>query len=455
LRNLSPLDLQIEISAAEMEANLVPLQDGSKSVISFETVHRRKDGSFYPVEVTVQYGASELQPVYFGQAIDLTQRRKAEADLVQAQRLQSVGQLTGGVAHDFNNMLQALQLNLELIPPAQEVDTDYRSAALHIIDRAAQLTQRLLAFSRKQNLSPKQTDVNKTLSRLAGLLRRTLGETIELELQLADNINVVLVDEVQLESSLLNLVLNARDAMPAGGRLVLSTFAGHFPAASNGIDNLPEGDYVRLSVTDVGEGMTPEVLKNAIEPFFTTKDVGQGTGLGLSMVYGFVKQSGGFFILESKPGEGTVVHLLFPALVVSLPEQDAVSSGNKPSLHGSETILLIEDEQVVRDITRKALSDLGYQVISAADGQQALDLVQGYDGPIHLILSDVILPGGLSGPITVARLNETQGPMATVFMSGYVDMPDPVGRDMLADHGFLQKPFRREQLAAAIRLALD
>ncbi|MFT7384826.1 MAG: PAS domain S-box-containing protein, partial [Urechidicola sp.] len=462
MQQLTPMAVMPDMTQAQFAEIIIPLLNGSQASVIFRAEHQRKDLSRYPVEIVLQFFASEERPVYFASVEDVTARSQAEAELVQSQRLQSVGQLTGGVAHDFNNMLQALQLNIELIEPIEEDQIAFRDAALRVVDKASQLTQRLLAFSRRQKLMPKVIDVNETLASMEALLRLTLGESIETTLVLSDLPATISVDEAQLENGLLNLVINARDAMSNEGSLTLITrlthlsgdFKSHSLAsqemlASSNAKKLP---YVEICVSDDGVGMSAAVLKNAIEPFFTTKEVGQGTGLGLSMVYGFVVQSGGHVEIDSAPGQGTSVRIYFP--IVKAEPEDVGPTTIDNVRTGSETILLIEDEQVVRDITTSALQSMGYQVISAADGLLALQLARIYAGSIDLILSDVVLTGSLSGPATVERLLESLGPIKVLFMSGYAD--DVINESRLREgQQLLQKPFSRDQLQQSLRQVLN
>ena len=463
MRQLTPMTLRPETTQAQFAEILIPLLNGSQGSVIYRAEHQRKDLSRYPVEIVLQFFASEERPVYFASVEDITARSQAEAELVQSQRLQSVGQLTGGIAHDFNNMLQALQLNIELIEPAEAEQIAFRDAALRVVDKASQLTQRLLAFSRRQKLVPRVINVNETLASIEALLRLTLGESIETTLVLSDMPATINVDEAQLENGLLNLVLNARDAMSNEGNLTLITrlthISGDFKARSLASQDMvtntsdkKKSPYVEICVSDDGVGMSAAVLKNAIEPFFTTKEVGQGTGLGLSMVYGFVVQSGGHVEIDSAPGQGTSVRLYFP--IVDAKPTGAQLTAVDNVLTGSETILLIEDEQVVRDITTSALQSMGYQVISAADGLLALQLARIYAGSIDLILSDVVLTGSLSGPATVKRLLESLGPVKVLFMSGYTE--DVINESRMPDsQQLLHKPFSRDQLQRSIRQVLN
>jgi PAS domain S-box-containing protein len=466
MRQLTPFRLEPEMTQAQYTELLIPLLNGSQDSVFFHAVHQRKDVSHYPVEVVLQFFASEERPVYLASIEDVTARRQSETEFVQSQRLQSVGQLTGGVAHDFNNMLQALQLNIELIEPVEIEQMAFRDAALRVVDNAAQLTQRLLAFSRRQKLMPQVADVNDIVADIEDLLRLTLGESVEIKLVLSASPATINVDAGQLENGLLNLALNARDAMAGKGNMTVITrltalsedvksqalASPPFSQNMNANKGHQKSAYVEICVSDDGSGMSADVLENAVEPFFTTKEVGQGAGLGLSMVYGFVVQSGGHVVIDSALGQGTSVRLYFP-LVDDEPLHSEPTSV-EGARTGSETILLIEDEQGVRDITTSTLQNMGYKVISAADGLSALQLARIHAGSIDLILTDVVLAGSLSGPATVELLLESLGPLKVLFMSGY--MNDVVqGSRLLEAQQLLAKPFSRDQLQTTIRQVLN
>ena len=390
----------------------------------------------------------------------LEQQRRAIADLdarlQHSQRMESLGQLTGGIAHDFNNLLTVVSGNAELLLEDETAPAAQRPL-LQMIEAAAQrgaaLTQRLLAFARKQALDPKPLDLNRLMADLDPLLRRTLGESIQIELALADGLWPALVDPGQLENAVLNLCLNARDAMPEGGPLTLATANLHLDgaaAASQG-DLLP-GDYVVLTVSDAGQGIAPEHLPRVIEPFFTTKPKGRGTGLGLSMVYGFVKQSAGHLAIDSQPGQGTRVTLCLPragALAVSDAPGAAIATG---AASGIETILLVEDDDAVRQVALTALQSFGYTVLAAANGPAALALL-AQRPDIDLLFTDVVMPG-MNGRALADAARQIRPGLRVLYTSGYTE-------DAIVHHGrldadalLLGKPYRRSELASAIRKAL-
>jgi PAS domain S-box-containing protein len=453
LSQLTPTDLRPRESAVPFEELLRSLRQGEQDSVLVDSLIRRKDGSLYPAELTLQYSGASLRPVFFVIVQDMTERKKAAVDLARAQRLQSVGQLTGGIAHDFNNMLQALQLSLERLKPATPDQVPWHDGALRVVHQASQLTQRLLAFARHQTLLPQVVDVGKTLVGMEMLLQLTLKGRVKLGLDLSPAALLIEVDEAQFENGLLNLVLNARDAMPDGGQICIRSQTLQLTAdQGQRLDNLAAGDYVEISVEDNGKGMPEQVAEKAFEPFFTTKQVGEGNGMGLSMVYGFVKQSGGHMILSSTLGQGTTVRLYFP--VTNKAPQIAT---NKPVVEaggGTEMILLVEDDEVVRMLAAGLLAEMGYRVVVAADGSAAEQMASQHAGRLDLVISDVLLSGGESGPATVARIKAIHGPVKTIFISGHTRQYWSAGEVFPDDSVFLHKPFTTEQLDSAIRQLL-
>jgi PAS domain S-box-containing protein len=397
---------------------------------------------------------------------DITRRKQAEQELEQAraalaqsQKMEAVGQLTGGIAHDFNNMLAAILGSLELLEIRQEKFSQSANRMLQVIrhaaDHGAELTNRLMAFSRKQALTPTLTDINRLVSGMSELLRRTLGGSVTVETVLAGGLWPAFVDANQVESALLNLAVNARDAMDHGGTLIIetgNTFLDEGYARRHG--NISVGQYSFIAVSDTGCGMQPEVLERAFEPFYTTKDVGRGTGLGLSQVYGFVRQSGGHAELYSEVGHGTTVKMYFPR-----PDgmQDAATT--KPDiadgvlLRGSETILVVEDNENVRGYSTNAARQLGYKVLAAADAQSAIAMLDA-NPDIRLLFTDVGLPG-MNGGDLAARATAVRPDLKIVFTSGYARTA--IGNLGLLERGalFLPKPFRIESFAQILRSALD
>jgi PAS domain S-box-containing protein len=387
---------------------------------------------------------------------DVTAQRDAESRLHQVQKMDAVGQLTGGVAHDFNNLLTvvigALDLDLDRLP--EEIRPSIQQA-LRAAERGAALTHRLLAFSRQQTLVARSVDFNRLITDMGDLLRRALGEHIEVELKLAGDLWAALADSGQVENSVLNLAINARDAMPDGGKLTIETSNAHLDedyAAHNA--EVTPGDYVLMAVTDTGTGMSPEVLAHVFEPFFTTKDVGKGTGLGLSMIYGFAKQSGGHVKIYSEVGHGTTVRLYLPRLASAAAAASPAAPAPAGGKGGGETILVVEDNPDVRRLVLRQLRDFGYTVIEAANGPQALKILE--DGAaIDLLFTDVVMPGGMTGRQLAEAAKGRRPNLKTLFTSGYTE--DSILRLGKLDPGvrLLSKPYRKHELATRVREALD
>jgi len=395
--------------------------------------------------------------------MQIEEREKVEEALRQSQKMEAIGQLTGGVAHDFNNLLQVILGNLERLGRRLPGGGATAGGELRLIEaasraagRAATLTQRLLAFSRRQPLAPKSLDLNRLVAGLLELLGRTLGEAIHVETVLAGGLWRVFADENQLENALLNLAVNARDAMLQGGRLTLETQNVRLDEAyARSQEDVRPGDYVLVSVSDSGVGMTKEVLARAFDPFFTTKDIGQGTGLGLSQVYGFVRQSGGHVRIDSAPGQGASVKLYLPRFF-ELEVVETVVADTRPVPHGSrhETILIVEDEDDVRSFTRDTLLELGYEVREAANGPAALRVLEDHPG-LRLLFTDIGLPGGLNGRQLADEARRRWPDMRILLTTGYT-------RDAMVRQGRLEagvellvKPFTEADLARKIREVLD
>jgi len=393
----------------------------------------------------------------YGTGQDVTDSRKAEEQLRQAQKMEAVGQLTGGIAHDFNNLLTVIQGNADMLQdmlPDDRVEVELIDGMARAADRGAELTRRLLAFSRQQPLSPKPTDLNELLDNVSRLLLRTLAGEIEVQISTDTTVSSALVDAGQLENALLNLSINARDAMPNGGKLTLS--ANDIVVDESMFDEgepVAPGRYVEIAVSDTGTGMSREVIARAFDPFFTTKGVGKGSGLGLSMVYGFARQSDGFVRIYSELGQGTSIKLFLPAAPADARAEDVRSEGRDVA-HGSETILLVEDDADVAVFTIAALKRLGYSVVEAQDGPCALRLVD--DGcSFDMLLTDVALPGGLNGRQVAEEVRRRRPATKVLFTSGYAR--DALGRDGRLDEGltFLPKPFTLALLAEKVREVLD
>ncbi|MCD6304002.1 MAG: PAS domain S-box protein, partial [Planctomycetes bacterium] len=441
-----------------------PLSRGGVGAV--ETRWVRKDGTV----IDVLLNAAGIDPsdpsagVTFT-VMDITdrkqaeqQRRHLEEQLRTAQKMEAVGRLAGGVAHDFRNQLTVITGYAELLlrdnPPGSATG-DAVSEILEAAHRATTTTSQLLTLGRRQTLRPQVIDVNEVLRSLEGSLGRMLGEAVRLS-SAAEATLPVLVDRALLEQALVNLAVNARDAMPTGGELRFEAGDVTLDSSSAATKALPPGRYVRIAVTDTGVGMDERTLRRAFEPFFTTKGVGEGTGLGLSMVYGFVQQSGGAIEVESQPGEGTtfVIHLPAASGRVSPASPEEVPTGRGRLPRGEETILVVEDEEALRQLIVRILRSCGYTVMEAGSAREALPLGEHFDGPIDLLLTDVVMPG-MSGPELAGRLQAVRPEMAVLFVSGYVDKSVPHGQAVQAGLNALSKPFSPLDLARAVRNALD
>jgi PAS domain S-box-containing protein len=389
----------------------------------------------------------------FGSCLDVTDRRQVEQQLFQAQKMEAVGQLTGGIAHDFNNMLTVVIGNLDSLARALKGtgrNFDRAQMALTGALSCAELTRRMLAFARRQPLQPKAVHLGQVSLNVAKLLGRTLGEKITIEVKIADDLWRVLVDPAQVESSLINLAVNARDAMAEGGMLLIEARNASFSVGHPSNGDTPRGDFALLSVTDTGAGMPPEVLERALEPFFTTKRMGHGTGLGLSMVYGFVKQSGGHVHIESSVGRGTSVQLYLPKTDAVVEPELVLSEEELASLSGSDrTILLVEDDAGVRAVTAALLKELQFAVIEAENGSRALDIIER-ETNIDLLFTDIVMPGGMNG-FELGRLARERRPhLPVLYATGYTASfsASEQGADVLT------KPYRESDLLAKLRILL-
>jgi len=387
-----------------------------------------------------------------------------EAALRQAQKMEAIGQLTGGVAHDFNNLLQVVLGSLERLRVRARrgggrLDADLDrlvDAAIQGGQRAANLTNHLLAFSRQQPLAPRQLDVNKLVTGMSDMLSRMLGESVKIEVVLAGGLWRVMADENQLENALLNLAVNARDAMPGGGRLTIETANAHLDEAyARAEQDVAPGQYVLVAVTDTGTGMPPEVVAKVFEPFFTTKGIGQGTGLGLSQVYGFIKQSGGHVKIYSEVGEGTTIKIYLPRLVKVAEETRGDETVQAPpGGHEAERILVVEDEAGVRALSVEILSDLGYTVVEAWDGASALEVLRRDPG-ISLLFTDVGLPNGMTGRQLADAARAFRPDLKVLFTTGYAR--NAIVHDGRLDPGveLIGKPFSAVDLGYRVRAVLS
>jgi len=411
----------------------------------------------HALEHEVDLRTQALQEALDRLTVEIQERNHAEELLRHSQKMEAVGQLTGGIAHDFNNMLTGIIGALDLIRMRLDAGRHddlprYLDAAHGSAQRAAALTQRLLAFSRRQSLQTRPTEVNALIKAMADLLQRSLSETTGFELELDEAAGLALAAPNQLENALLNLTLNARDAMPGGGTLRIETSRLRIDAEQAAQHAVPADEYVRLRVIDTGAGIAPGLLDKVFEPFFTTKPLGQGTGLGLSMVYGFVRQSGGFVSVDSRLGQGTVIALHLPAAAADVREVPASREPRKASAGDGQSILIVEDDDAVRLLLQTALEDLGYQVHLAADSQRALSLAARLDS-LDLLLSDVGLPG-LNGRQLAEMLQQERPGLPVVLITGYTEQASSRAEFLGPGMRLMTKPFTLELLAETVAGAL-
>jgi PAS domain S-box-containing protein len=427
----------------------------------YETPLLHKDGREFFAEVSLtalRRGEGYLINAFVR---DITAKRAAEEQLFQAQKMESVGQLTGGIAHDFNNMLTVITGTIEILADGVKHDPALTSIAKMIndaADRASQLTANLLAFARKQPLRPLETDVNALVEEVVKLLSPTLGRRIEIETALSEQAWPALVDRSQLTSALVNLAINARDAMPDGGRLLFRTGNFRCDAHDAEVGGLGAGDYVAVEVIDSGAGIPPAIRDRIFEPFFSTKQFGTGTGLGLSMVFGFAKQSGGGVVVDGEEGEGACFRIYLPKADVepsdALPASDAAPPEDDELRGGSETILCVEDDDVVRAHVTGRLESLGYKVIAASNAAEALELVNSGTA-FDLLFTDIVMPGAMNGRQLAEQVARLRRPLRVLYTSGNTfDAFSSSGR--LGDGVLLlTKPYRKAELARMVRLSLD
>ncbi len=468
---LVPLDSSVrtvgEIVGARVYETIGPFVQSALQGKTVEQQGRLRDAAGRTIDMDAAFvphrDATGAIQGCFVAARDVTEKRLLEAELRQSQKMEAVGRLTGGIAHDFNNLLAVIIGNTQLLARSlRESPRLLRQAdtALKAAMRGGELTRRLLAFARQQVLEPKVVDVNGLLGGMFDFLRRSLTGDIEIRHQSDANVWPVRVDPGQLENAVLNLVINARDAMPEGGTITIATrnvVIADTPAAERtlGDDVLEAGDYVLMDVTDSGSGMAPETLKRVFEPFFTTKDVGKGSGLGLSMVYGFVKQSDGHISVTSAPGQGTSVHLYFPRTQAAVERASLDGLGGADALpRGNETILVVEDNPDVRATAVEILGSLGYRLLEAANGHQALEKFMQHPD-IALVFSDVMLPGGLLGTSLATKLCERRAGLKVLLTTGFSETAI-MHRGLLdGSMAVLSKPYKLEDLARRVRSILD
>jgi PAS domain S-box-containing protein len=438
--------------------NYLRTRDPKVIGIGREALGLRKDGSTFPMDLSVGEARQEGESIFVGILHDLTSRKRTEEQLAQAQKMETVGQLSGGIAHDFNNLLTVILGNAEALGIRLKAREDLRlltDTIMAAAERGAELTQRLLAFSRRQVLQPSIIDTNALVGGMQALLKRTLREDVDLRVVATPAPVLAMADPAQLESAVLNLALNAQDAMPGGGTLTLMTAEVELDPNSlgPGIEARP-GRYVMVCVTDNGSGMSAETIDRAFEPFFTTKEVGKGSGLGLSMVYGFVKQSNGHVSIYSELGLGTSVRLYLPAVDGEATAETRARKRIEDAPRGTEAVLVVEDDAFVRGHAITSLESLGYKVMLAPDGRKALELLQAGARP-DLLFTDIVMPGGFNGWELAKAARELVSGLRVLFTSGY-----PL--ETLTDRGtldtnakLLTKPYRLADLARHVRDALD
>ncbi len=426
-----------------------------KITTNFPCRYRHKNGSVVPLVWTGVWSESDRSHFFMGR--DMSEYERSQAQLRQAQKMEAVGQLTGGVAHDFNNILMVIMARAEALEEEEKLEPGVIAdiqAIRGATERAASLTRQLLAFSRKQPLRPQMTNINDLVGMTSKLLGRTLGENIQLEYMLADDLCTVEVDRGQIEAALVNLCINARDAMPDGGHLTIETgnvsldedyAANHHDVAA--------GDYAMLAVTDSGSGIAPDALEKVFEPFFTTKPMGKGTGLGLSMVYGFIKQSRGHVRIYSELGHGTTVKLFLPKVVGDTDSKAGPRAAPMP--RGTERVLVVEDDPDVRSSVVQQVRSLGYEVAEASNAADGLAAVDAAPSPFALLLTDIVMPGTMTGQALALEVGQKSPATKIVFMSGYTD--NAIVHQGRLDAGvlLLSKPFHKHELALILRKALE
>ena len=435
-----------------------------------ETGQPKLNYDFYTELVPDKFGLASIVPLRDGQdeivgavgvSIDITERKTLEEQLRQAQKLEAIGQLTGGVSHDFNNLLGVIIGNLEILEDLLPADASGNGkelralvrAAMSASEKGAKLNKQLLAFSRRQMLAPKTIDLNGQISGMVDMLRRTLGETIDVEVVSKAALSPCDADPAQVEAALLNLAINARDAMPGGGKLTIELSNQELDERDvANLEDVAPGSYVLMSVQDTGLGIASDALEHVFEPFFTTKGVGEGSGLGLSMVFGFAKQSGGHVAIESRESEGTTVKLYLPR---AAGEVSQTEDEDRVVLRAQgEKVLVVEDDRDIRALSMVLLKDLGYKVVEASDGASALSILEDV-AQIDVLLTDVVLPGGMDGRAIADSAKVRNPDIKILFMSGYP-------RDAIKSRGqldgdvlLLEKPFRKALLARRLREAID
>lgn len=443
-------------AVAEMRQSIA-----NTEAISLELINYKRDGTPFwnAVFIGPVYDTSGKLLYFFASQLDVSRRRNSEQAQRQSQKMEAIGQLTAGLAHDFNNLLQVVNGNLELLAsrPLDERSIRYVEAARSAAERGAKLTRQLLAFARKTRLEPQVVDISALITAFGEIIETTLGSQVDLQLSLRRRLPAVLLDADNFEMALLNIVINARDAMPKGGLVTITTSALHLNGDAEA-RNLPSGDYVAVEVRDEGEGMPAYVVERATEPFFTTKGVGKGTGLGLAMAHGFVQQSRGRLEIDSVPGQGTTIRMLFPisrdGLKVAPIAGAAVAATSNGQAPASEHILIVEDNLEVLELAREILAGLGYQVTTATSGDEGLSVFEQSPEAFDLLFSDLVMPGGMNGISLAAEVQRRRPDLPVLLTTGYneelvIDGPSRPAMDVIG------KPYRRAELIDRVRQALN
>jgi PAS domain S-box-containing protein len=443
-------------AVAEMRQSIAKAE-----AVSLEIINYKRDGTPFwnAVFIGPVYDTSGKLLYFFASQLDVSRRRNSEQAQRQSQKMEAIGQLTAGLAHDFNNLLQVVNGNLELLAsrPLDERSVRYVEAARSAAERGAKLTRQLLAFARKTRLEPQAVDISALITEFGEIIESTLGSQVELQLSLRRRLPAVMLDADNFEMALLNIVINARDAMPKGGLVTITTSALHLNGDAEA-RNLPSGDYVAVEVRDEGEGMPAHVVERATEPFFTTKGVGKGTGLGLAMAHGFVQQSRGRLEIDSAPGQGATIRMLFPVArdVAKTPPavSDPAPATSAAATPMSEHILVVEDNLEVLELAREILTGVGYRVTTATSGDEGLAVFETSPQAFDLLFSDLVMPGGINGISLAAEIQRRRPQLPVLLTTGYneelvIDGPSRPAMDVIG------KPYRRTELIDRVRQALE